>query len=144
MTSSFEQSFKTRLQTISRERNQTPAEVCQNVIAERFLVRLCHSPHSSHFILKGGWLLSKYIPLGRETRDLDFTIERLSNDIPVLQEILNEIVATEIDDGFTFSRPSVSLLEHFHMQYPGAQAKLQIACGKAKFPLFIDLGSETL
>jgi hypothetical protein len=85
MTSSLEQSFKKRLQTIANERNLTPATVWQNVIAERFLVRLCNSPYRSHFILKGGWLLAKHVEIGRETRDLDFSVERLDNGLNVLQ-----------------------------------------------------------
>lgn len=79
MTPSLEQSFKKRLQVIAKERNLTPADVWQNVIAERFIARLCNSPHSNYFILKGGWLLAKHVNIGRETQDLDFTIERLSN-----------------------------------------------------------------
>lgn len=45
MTTPFEQSFKKRLQSIAKERDLTPSEVWQNVIHERFLVRLCHSPY---------------------------------------------------------------------------------------------------
>lgn len=140
MTSALEQSFKKRLQLIAKERNQTPVDVWQNVIAERFLVRLCDSPHRSHFILKGGWLLAKHVELGRETKDLDFTIERLSNKIDVLQKVLNEIITVELHDGFSFTNLIVTPLEHFHMQYPGAQVKISVQFGKAKFPLFIDLG----
>lgn len=56
MTSPQEQSFKKLLQLVAKEREITPAEVWQNVITERFLVRLCNSPYHSHFILKGGML----------------------------------------------------------------------------------------
>lgn len=99
MTTSLEQSFKKRLQVIAKERNLTPSEVWQNVIAERFLVRLCNSSYRSHFVLKGGTLLAKYIDLGRETQDLDFSIVRLNNEVSVLQKVLEEIVTTEANDG---------------------------------------------
>jgi hypothetical protein len=36
--------------------------------------------------------------------------------------------------------PVVAPLEHFHMEYPGAHVKIEVRFGKAKFPLFIDLG----
>lgn len=140
MNSSFEQSFKKRLQNIAKERNQTPSEVWNNVISERFLVRLCNSSHRPHFILKGGWLLAKHVKLGRETLDLDFSIQRLSNEIGVLQSVINEIIDVEINDGFIFANPKIEPLEHFHMQYPGAQVKIDVQFGKAKFPLFVDLG----
>lgn len=140
MTSALEQSFKKRLQLIAKERNITPAEVWQNVITERFLVRLCRSPYHSHFVLKGGTLLARYVDIGRETKDLDFTIQRLSNEISALQKTFNDIVRVEIEDGFVFINPVVAPLEHFHMEYPGAQVKIEVRFGKAKFPLFIDLG----
>lgn len=140
MTSSLEQSFKKRLQIIAKERNLTPSEVWQNVIAERFLVRLCNSPYRSHFVLKGGTLLAKHVELGRETQDLDFSVVRLSNEVSTLQRVLEEIVAIEAKDGFIFAHPKVAPLEHFHMQYPGAQVKINVNFGKSKFPLFIDLG----
>lgn len=140
MTFALEQSFKKRLQLIAKERNITPAEVWQNVITERFLVRLCRSPYHSHFVLKGGTLLARYVDIGRETKDLDFTIQRLSNEISTLQKTFNDIVQVEIEDGFVFMNPVVAPLEHFHMEYPGAHVKIEVRFGKAKFPLFIDLG----
>ncbi|HAB98825.1 MAG TPA: hypothetical protein DCE71_03275 [Parachlamydiales bacterium] len=140
MTSALEQSFKKRLQLIAKERNVTPAEVWQNVITERFLVRLCRSPYHSHCVLKGGTLLARYVDIGRETKDLDFTIQRLSNEISALQKTFNDIVRIEIEDGFVFMNPVVAPLEHFHMEYPGAHVKIEVRFGKAKFPLFIDLG----
>lgn len=110
------------------------------MISERFLVRLCNSPYRAHFIFKGGMLLAKHIKLGRETRDLDFTIEHLSNEIGTLQVVLDKIVKINANDGFTFQNPIVTPLEHFHMQYPGAQVRISVHFGKAESPLFIDLG----
>jgi predicted nucleotidyltransferase component of viral defense system len=140
MTSALERSFKKRLQLIAKERNITSVEIWQNVITERFLVRLCRSPYHSHFVLKGGMLLARYMDIGRETKDLDFTIQRLSNETSTLQKAFNDIVRVEIEDGFAFMNPIVAPLEHFHMEYPGAHVKIEVRFGKAKFPLFIDLG----
>lgn len=105
MTSSFEQSFKKRLQLIARDRSLTPAEVWQNVICERFLVRLCASPYCSHFIFKGGMLLARDVALGRETQDLDFAVSRLSNEVAVLKKAIVEIICLENEDGFIFTNP---------------------------------------
>jgi|GEM_PF-1333670 hypothetical protein len=91
------------------------------------------------FVLKGGTLLARYVDIGRETKDLDFTIQRLSNEISALQKTFN-IVRVEIEDGFVFMNPVVAPLEYFHMEYPGAHVKIDVRFGKAKFPLFIDLG----
>ncbi len=140
MTSSLEQSFKNRLHLIAKERNLTPSEVWQNVITERFLVRLCQSTYHSQFVLKGGMLLARYINICRETTDLDFSIHRLSNEVPILQKTFDAICESKLNDGFVFMNPVVAPLEHFHMQYPGAHIKIDVRFGKAKFPLFIDLG----
>ena len=126
MTSALEQSFKKRLNLIAKERNLTPAEIWQNVITERFLVRLCRSPYHAHFVLKGGTLLARQIDIGRETKDLDFAIQCLSNEISVLQKAFGDILRVQIDDGFVFANPAVAPLEHFHMQYPGAHVKIQV------------------
>lgn len=140
MTSALEQSFKKRLQLIAKERNLTPAQVWQNVIIERFLVRLCQSPYYAHFVLKGGILLAKYLNIGRETKDLDFAVQQFSNELSGLQKAFDDIIRLEIGDGFVFRNPVVVPLEHFHMQYPGAQVKIEVHFGKSKFPLFVDLG----
>lgn len=140
MTPSFEQSFKKRLQIIAKERNLVPAALWQNVLAERFLVRLSTSPYCSHFVLKGGVLLAKHVKLDRETQDLDFAVARLSHEVSALRQVFDEITAIDANDGFIFSNPIIAPLEHFHMKYTGAQIKIKVQFGKAKFPLFIDLG----
>lgn len=140
MTSSLEQSFKKRLQHIAKERNITPASVWQNVILERFLVRLCRSPHKDHFILKGGTLLARFIDIGRETIDLDFSVDYLTNEPKALQKIIEEVIQIDLDDSFIFANVSISPLEHVHMHYPGARIKMEVRFGKARFPLYVDLG----
>lgn len=140
MTSALEQSLKKRLQLIAKERKIRPAEIWQNVIIERFLVRLCRSPYRSHFVLKGGMLLARYLNIGRETKDLDFSIRHLSNKIDALKKALGEIIEIKMNDGFIFTNPIVSPLDHFHMQYPGARVRIEVRFGKSRFPLLIDLG----
>ena len=84
--------------------------------------------------------MARYVDIGRETKDLDFAIQRFSNEISVLQKTFEDIVQIQVDDGFVFTNPVVAPLKHFHMQYPGAHVKIEVRFGKAKFPLFIDLG----
>jgi len=140
MTVSLENSMKKRLQHIAKERNTTAAEVWQNVILERFLMRLCKSSYRSNFILKGGVLLAKHIDIGRETKDLDFLVENLANDTKILTQALEEIASLSIDDGFEFKNVKIESLSHFHMQYPGAQIRIEALFGKSRYSFFIDLG----
>jgi predicted nucleotidyltransferase component of viral defense system len=77
MTSHLEQALKSKLRQIAKDTHQNPLAIWQNLFLERFLVRLVRSPYQHHFVLKGGLLLSKYVQLGRETQDLDFSIKEL-------------------------------------------------------------------
>ena len=81
MTSDAEKSFKAKLRFLAKEKNRNSADLWQSLTLERFLVRLAKSGYSKHFILKGGILLSKYIEIGRETVDLDFLAQKISNEV---------------------------------------------------------------
>ncbi len=91
MTSDLEKSIKHKLRAIAREKNRDPADLWQTLMLERFLVRLAHTPYRNHFILKGAILLSKYVEIGRETRDLDFSARQISNELDKLKDIFEEI-----------------------------------------------------
>lgn len=140
MTSLLENEFKKRLQLIAKERNLTPAVIWHNVVSDRFLARLCNSKYRSNFVLKGGTLLAKYLNIGRETKDLDFSIENLERDANTLQKVIEEIIACDINDGFVFKNVKVEPLNHFHVNYPGAQVRVDSHFFQNRFSLFIDLG----
>ena len=84
MTTDLEKSLKARLRLIAQETRRDPADLWQNLIIERFLVRLTKSNYRERFVLKGAILLSKYIHLGRETKDLDFLAKGISNKVQPL------------------------------------------------------------
>ncbi len=140
MTTAFENSFKSRLRNIAREKLLDPAQLWQNLVLERFLVRLSHSSHFSHFILKGGVLLSHYVGLNRHTQDLDFLVQTLSNEVEALEEVLTDVINVAVDDGFRFTDLKVNDLPHPHMKYPGVRASMLSLFGKTRFPVNIDLG----
>lgn len=140
MSSPLEISLKKRLQAVAKERQLTPAVVWQNVVADRFLMRLCKSRFNENFILKGGILLAKHLNIGRETKDLDFSVESLRNDEQELLNVIREIVDIDVDDGFKFRNVKVDTLNHFHVNYPGAQVRVDVSFGKNQSSLFIDLG----
>lgn len=100
MTSDLENSIKAKLRTIAKEMNRDPADLWQTLMLERFLARLGKSPYKNRFILKGGVLLSKYIEIGRETRDLDFLAREIKNEAEILKNIFEQIALVELEDGF--------------------------------------------
>jgi len=140
MTSDLEKSFKAKLRAIAKEKNRDPADLWQSLTLERFLVRLAHSKHREHFVLKGGVLLSKYIEIGRETTDLDFLARKLSNEIAGLKDVFEEITNMDLKDGFVFHEIKVSELRHPHMGYPGAEVSMMAYFGKTRFKVAIDIG----
>ncbi len=136
----LKQSIKERLRTLARERNLTFAEIWHNLILERFLARLCHSKYKTNFILKGGTLLARYIPIGRETQDLDFLIERLANTSEFFNEVFDHICGVHLEDGFTFEKVKVGQLVHPHMNYTGIEVLLLAKLGGPQTHIQIDLG----
>lgn len=140
MTSDLEKSFKVKLRTAAKEQNRDPAHLWQNLVLERFLVRLASSNYRNHFVLKGAILLSKYIDIGRETKDLDFLAQRVTNDIDHLKIVFTDIAQIDANDGFTFDEVNVEELIHPHMGYHGAAITLRAHFGRTRFKVEIDVG----
>jgi len=140
MTSDAEKSFKAKLRAIAKEKNRDPADLWQSLTLERFLVRLAKSKYSKHFVLKGGILLSKYIEIGRETTDLDFLAQKISNETGKLKIIFENIAAIDLREGFSFREIKVNELAHAHMGYSGVEVSMMANFGKTRFKVAIDIG----
>lgn len=140
MKSAIEQSIKEKIKALAKERKTTFAELWRNLILERFLTRLAGSIHRDKFVLKGGTLLAKYIPIGRETQDLDFFIHKLSNTEQSLRTILQVICEIDINDSFAFEVAKIKNLRHAQLAYAGAEITLLAKFGATKTIIRIDLG----
>lgn len=140
MKSAIEQSIKEKIKALAKEREVTFAELWRNLILERFLTRLAHSPYKEKFVLKGGTLLAKYIHIGRETQDLDFFIQKLSNSRQSLKTVLQEICDIDINDSFAFEVTKIKIIDHSQLEYTGAEITLLALFGATKTFVRIDLG----
>ncbi|CAM0116955.1 nucleotidyl transferase AbiEii/AbiGii toxin family protein [Rhabdochlamydiaceae symbiont of Dictyostelium giganteum] len=140
MKSAIEQSIKEKIKALASERNSTFVELWRNLILERLLTRLSNSSYKEKFILKGGTLLAKYIDIGRETQDLDFFIQKLSNTEQALKGILQAICDVEVDDSFSFEVMKIKVLDHSQLAYTGAEITLQAVFGATKTVIRMDLG----
>lgn len=70
---------------------------------ERFIDRISKSKYKNDFILKGGMLISSMVGVDlRSTLDIDTTIKGFEFTLDKLNEVLNEIIETDIGDMFTF------------------------------------------
>jgi len=140
MKSAIEQSIKEKIKVLAKERKTTFAELWRNLILERFLSRLARSAYKEKFVLKGGTLLAKYIYIGRETQDLDFFIQKLSNTEHSLRNVLQAICGIDTNDDFTFELAKIKILDHSRLAYTGAEITLQALFGATKTVMRMDLG----
>lgn len=132
--------LKNKLHSVAREKN-IPFNAClKQLHLERFLVRLSRSKHSTKLIFKGGFLLSYLMEIGRETKDLDFLLTQVKAEENTLQEIFNDIITSDVKDGFRFSFNSIEILEHNHMEYPGYRLNLRVSFSKMRDNIQIDIG----
>jgi predicted nucleotidyltransferase component of viral defense system len=140
MTSTIDRSIKEKIKALAKERESTFTELWRNLILERFLTRLAKSPYKEKFILKGGTLLAKYIHIGRETQDLDFLIQKLSNTEQSLSTVLQTICDINTNDSFSFKLDKIKILNHSQLAYTGAEITLQALLGAMKTVIRMDLG----
>jgi predicted nucleotidyltransferase component of viral defense system len=135
-----EQGLKDRLQAISKERGINFNECWKKLLLERFLSRLSRSTYTQQFIFKGGFLLAYIMEIGRETTDLDFLLTSINASEDEIKEAIEEIIAIESEDGFSFSYEGIELLEQPHMDYPGYRVGLKAAFGRMRDKIQIDVG----
>lgn len=140
MKSAIEQAIKEKIKMLAKERETTFAELWRNLILERFLTRLASSSFKTKFALKGGTLLAKYLPLGRETQDLDFFIQQLSNTEQSLKTVLQAICDINANDSFVFEVTKIKILDHVHLAYTGAEVSLLAKFGATRTIMRMDLG----
>lgn len=140
MSNSLKQSIKQLLRSVAKERDLTFDEIWHNLILERFLARLCQSKYKGNFIFKGGSLLARYIPIGRETKDLDFLVDKLQNTEEFLSKAFDHICSVRLEDGFEFEKVKIDKLAHPHMDYTGIEVLLLAKLGGPQTYIQIDLG----
>ncbi|MDE0150878.1 MAG: nucleotidyl transferase AbiEii/AbiGii toxin family protein [Bdellovibrionales bacterium] len=72
-----ENAIKDRLKNLAFEQKREFNNLLKQLYLERFLARLAQSEFADHFVFKGGQLLSYYLKIGRETKDLDFLVQQI-------------------------------------------------------------------
>lgn len=135
-----EQALKDKLRHIAREESRTINDVWKRLILERFLCRLSKSSYNEQLIFKGGLLLSYYISIERETRDIDLLADKITAQSNMIRNIINEICHIELSDGFSFLVNSIETLEHNHMDYEGFRVTIRTTFSGMQDVIKIDIG----
>lgn len=95
--------LKSKIKNFAKEKNLDSETVFQEYVLERFIDRISKSKYKNDFILKGGMLISSMVGVDlRSTLDIDTTIKGFEFTLDKLNEVLNEIIETDIGDRFTF------------------------------------------
>ena len=90
-------SLRARLLNISKEKKIDLQFLLNRLGAEQFLYRLSQSPHAEKFIFKGGSLLTYLIESERKTKDLDFSIREISNQVDETVKIIRSVLDIPVD-----------------------------------------------
>ncbi|MGN1111909.1 MAG: nucleotidyl transferase AbiEii/AbiGii toxin family protein [Acutalibacteraceae bacterium] len=115
--------------------------IIRNYIMERFLERVSLSKYKEHFIFKGGIMVSAIVGIdNRSTMDIDTTLKNISLSVQDIQNILENIISVEIDDGVTFDIKSVVEIMD-EAEYPGVRASLDAKLENMRTPLKIDFST---
>src|SRR3989338_3937025 len=133
------ESIKAKLLNIAQIEKEVFQELLNRYGGEQFLSRLSQSAYADKFIFKGGSLLTYLIDSKRKTRDLDFSIRHISNEVGNTTRIIQEIIAIELEDGLTWFEPEGKQLNHPAMDYPGVRFKCPFKLGTAKGFIHMDL-----
>ncbi|MCL2367313.1 MAG: nucleotidyl transferase AbiEii/AbiGii toxin family protein [Oscillospiraceae bacterium] len=114
---------------------------------ERLLERVSVSAYRENFILKGGFLIAAMVGIDRRsTMDMDATAKGLSVSNETLKEIIDEIIAIDVEDGVTLEIENIqnirevseyddfriSLKASFHTIF--VRMKLDITTGDRMIP----------
>lgn len=125
-------SLQVKLLKVAKEKRIEFQLLLNQFGAEQFLARLSLSPVAEKFIFKGGTLLTYLIKTDRKTKDLDFLIKQISNEVEELIKVIQSIQEIPLEDGITWGKIQGGALSHFDMEYPGARIACHFHLGQMK------------
>lgn len=135
-------SVHSRLANKSKSTSRPFNELLQFFAIERFIYRLCQTPHADKFVLKGALMFSTWSPsIARPTMDIDF-LGRLENSLDVVAAAMKDACRVTVPpDGMTFDPDSVAAARiKEDAEYEGVRVRLQARLGNARISIQIDVG----
>ena len=131
--------IKGAIRNISKKTGINPNSLLQMCLFEGILEKLSKSKYSENFILKGGLLISSLIGVDmRSTMDMDTTIRGIPLNEESITNILNEILAIEIDADIEYKLIKLSPIRQEDV-YEDFCASISCIFGKINATLNIDI-----
>lgn len=132
-------SLHARILNIAHTKKVDFQVLLNRLAAEQFLYRLSQSPYSKKFIFKGGSLLTYLIDSDRKTKDLDFSIKEISNQVDDITKIIQSVLEIPVDDGLEWKNVEGKALLHPEMSYPGVRMSCHFLFGKMRGVVRMDM-----
>lgn len=137
-------SIKAKLKNRAIEEKRTFQEILTIYTLERALYRLSISPHSKHYILKGGILLYAMYhgDFMRGTADVDLLGQQIINDIDTIKKSFVEIFSIQYpEDGILFDVSSLKATRIIEFKkYPGINIVIEGYLDRTRITVQIDIG----
>lgn len=131
-----------KLLMYSRKYNVNHQMILIRFFHERLLFRVSVSAYKNHLLLKGGNLLySIQGNTARPTVDIDFSGNKISNDIEEIKKMFLQILTIESNDGVIFNTETLNVSEiNEQNQYTGVRVKVIAQLANIKQNIQIDIG----
>ena len=131
--------IKGAIRNISKKTGVNPNSLLQMCLFEGILEKLSKSKYSENFLLKGGLLISSLIGVDmRSTMDMDTTVRGIPLNEDSISNILNEILAIEIDADIEYKLIKLSPIRQEDV-YEDFCASISCVFGKINATLNIDI-----
>ena len=116
--------LKDKIKNLAHGGSLKSQTLLRTYMMERFLERLAVSRYNSHFVLKGGMLVSSMVGLQqRATMDIDATVVALPLTLEDATRTIQEIINIDLQDGVVFSITNAESIMEEH-DYPGLRFTL--------------------
>ena len=131
--------IKGAIRNISKKTGVNPNSLLQMCLFEGILEKISKSKYRENFILKGGLLISSLIGVNvRSTMDMDTTLRGIPLNEVSITNILNEILAIEIDADIEYKLIKLSPIRQEDV-YEDFCASISCIFGKINANLNIDI-----
>ena len=116
--------LKDKIKNLAHGDSLQSQTLLRTYMMERFLERLAVSQYNSHFVLKGGMLVSSMVGIQqRATMDIDTTVVALPLTLEDATRTIQEIINIALPDGVVFSITNAESIMEEH-DYPGLRFTL--------------------
>ena len=116
--------LKDKIKNLAHGDSLKSQTLLRTYMMERFLERLAASQYNSHFVLKGGMLVSSMVGIQqRATMDIDATVVALPLTLENATRTIQEIIDIDLPDGVGFSITHAESIMEEH-DYPGLRFTL--------------------